>query len=104
MSFFRLKQSRSANFFPVMGAWRVESASLIEVTHDHFGWRPENEPKYIAGSETGLFYPNQTPSRAGSAHAANAIWDAIEDRPDIPNMVGSEVENINFEGRVISVG
>lgn len=66
---------------------------------DNLGWTPDylsfqNEPGYQATWETCLFDPNETTNRAGYAQAADAIWDAIKDRPDVPKMVGSEAENM----------
>ena len=66
---------------------------------DHLGWTPDylsfqNEPGWVASWETCEFSTYETSSLAGYAEAADAIWDAIKDRPDVPKMVGSEAENM----------
>ncbi len=66
---------------------------------DNLGWTPDylsfqNEPGYQDAWETCLFAPTQTSSLSGYAEAADAIWNAIKDRPDVPKMVGSEAENM----------
>ena len=66
---------------------------------DNLGWTPDylsfqNEPGWVATWETCVFEPTETSTRAGYAEAADAIWEAIKDRPDVPKMIGSEAENM----------
>ena len=66
---------------------------------DNMAWTPDylsfqNEPGYIATWESCIFRPTETATHAGYAEAADAIWNAIKDRPNAPKMLGSESENI----------
>ncbi len=66
---------------------------------DHMGWTPDylsiqNEPGYSATWESCILRPTETASNAGYAEAADAVWNAIKDRPDVPLMLGTEAENI----------
>jgi len=66
---------------------------------DHLTWSPDylsfqNEPGYVATWDSCIFRPTETVENAGYAEAADAIWNAIKDRPNTPKMLGSEAENI----------
>jgi len=66
---------------------------------DNMDWTPDylsfqNEPGWVATWETCEFSTWETATKAGYAQAADAIWNAIKDRPDVPKMVGSEAENM----------
>jgi glucuronoarabinoxylan endo-1,4-beta-xylanase len=67
---------------------------------DNLGWTPDflsfqNEPGWLAPWESCLFDPTETATNAGYAEAADAIWNAIKDRPNVPKLIGSEAENMN---------
>lgn len=67
---------------------------------DNLGWTPDylsfqNEPGWVATWESCVFDPTETASNAGYAEAADAIWDAIRNRPDVPLMLGSDAENVD---------
>lgn len=66
---------------------------------DNLGWTPDylsfqNEPGWVATWESCILEPTETASYAGYAEAADAIWEAIKDRPNAPKMIGSEAENV----------
>jgi glucuronoarabinoxylan endo-1,4-beta-xylanase len=66
---------------------------------DNMGWSPDylsfqNEPGYVASWDSCILRPTETTNNAGYAEAADAIWNAIKDRPDAPKLIGSEAENI----------
>ncbi len=66
---------------------------------DNAGWTPDylsiqNEPGYSATWESCILRPTETAVNAGYAEAADAVWNAIKNRPDAPQMLGSEAENI----------
>jgi glucuronoarabinoxylan endo-1,4-beta-xylanase len=67
---------------------------------DNLGWTPDflsfqNEPGWVASWESCIFDPTETATNAGYAEAADAIWNAIKDRPNVPKLIGSEAENTN---------
>jgi hypothetical protein len=66
---------------------------------DRLGWTPDylsfqNEPGYVSPNYTCVLRPTETAENAGYAESADAIWNAIKDRPDVPKMLGPEIENI----------
>ncbi len=66
---------------------------------DNLTWTPEyisiqNEPGYVATWDSCIFRPTETATNAGYVEAADAVWNAIKDRPNAPLFIGSEAENI----------
>lgn len=68
---------------------------------DNIGWTPDylsfqNEPGYVNEWDTAEFAATETDSMASYALAADAVWDAIKDRPDAPKMIGSEAQALDL--------
>ena len=87
-----LKQDSDGFMYDDLAQYWVDSL-------DNLGWTPDylsfqNEPGYTATWESCILRPTETEDNAGYAEAADAIWYAIKDRPNVPKMLGSEAENI----------
>lgn len=70
---------------------------------DNLGWYPDylsfqNEPGYVATWESCAWRPTEADGLPGYDQASEAIWNAIQGRPQIPMMIGPEVENIGQAG------